>query len=198
MKVGIAITQDFYLAGEIRILVFNMLLDTRSKHILVLNTGSLLIIGLKIKNRWQNLMKFLPIQMSLWWQEGMEISIEKYFWLRRWWSTSATSKEILVTATQMLGVHDQVPTADSSRNHIYCKCCSWLNGLCNVQWETVLRGYPDLAVCTMATICIESESTIDYGIVFKRITENAPVPISPLESLVLLQFEQLKRLCFWS
>lgn len=79
MKVGIAITQDFYLAGEIRILVFNMLLDTRSKHILVLNTGSLLIIGLKIKNRWQNLMKFLPIQMSLWWQEGMEISIEKIF-----------------------------------------------------------------------------------------------------------------------
>lgn len=62
--------------------------------------------------------------------------------------------------------------------------------------RTVLRGYPDLAVCTMATICIESESTIDYGIVFKRITENAPVPISPLESLVLLQFEQLKRLCF--
>ncbi|GAA0153958.1 kinase [Lithospermum erythrorhizon] len=35
----------------------------------------------------------------------------------------------------------------------------------------------------MAKICLEAESTIDYPDVFKRIMNNAPVPMSPLESL---------------
>ncbi|MBD4020350.1 hypothetical protein GUI04_15315, partial [Xanthomonas citri pv. citri] len=32
-------------------------------------------------------------------------------------------------------------------------------------------------------ICIEAENTINYSDVFKRIAANAPVPMSPLESL---------------
>ncbi|KAK4409267.1 Pyruvate kinase, cytosolic isozyme [Sesamum angolense] len=49
--------------------------------------------------------------------------------------------------------------------------------------ETAAGAYPDLAVRTMAKICLEAESTINYGDVFKRIMANAPVPMSPLESL---------------
>ncbi|KAG9156112.1 hypothetical protein Leryth_023834 [Lithospermum erythrorhizon] len=41
----------------------------------------------------------------------------------------------------------------------------------------------EFAVRTMAKICLEAESTIDYPDVFKRIMNNAPVPMSPLESL---------------
>ncbi|PNX72522.1 pyruvate kinase, partial [Trifolium pratense] len=41
----------------------------------------------------------------------------------------------------------------------------------------------ELAVRTMAKICVEAESTIDYGDVFKRIMQHSPVPMSPLESL---------------
>ncbi|KAK4440409.1 Pyruvate kinase, cytosolic isozyme [Sesamum alatum] len=44
-------------------------------------------------------------------------------------------------------------------------------------------AYPDLAVRTMAKICLEAESTINYGDVFRRIMVNARVPMSPLESL---------------
>ncbi|KAL4562767.1 hypothetical protein LXL04_026797 [Taraxacum kok-saghyz] len=36
---------------------------------------------------------------------------------------------------------------------------------------------------TMARIYIEAENTINYSDVFKRIAANAPVPMSPLESL---------------
>ncbi|XP_058746291.1 uncharacterized protein LOC131619184 [Vicia villosa] len=49
--------------------------------------------------------------------------------------------------------------------------------------ETTVRAYPELAVRTMAKICVEAESTIDYGDVFKRIMQHLPVPLSPLESL---------------
>lgn len=46
-----------------------------------------------------------------------------------------------------------------------------------------LQAYPELAVHTMSKMCIEAESTIDYGDAFKRIMANTPVPMSPLESL---------------
>ncbi|KAK3177272.1 hypothetical protein Dsin_032814 [Dipteronia sinensis] len=49
--------------------------------------------------------------------------------------------------------------------------------------ETAAGAYPELAVRTMAKICLEAESTLDYGDVFKRIMQHSPVPMSPLESL---------------
>jgi pyruvate kinase len=49
--------------------------------------------------------------------------------------------------------------------------------------ETAAGAYPELAVQTMAKICVEAESTLDYGDVFKRTTKHSPVPMSPLESL---------------
>ncbi|KAE8674990.1 Pyruvate kinase, cytosolic isozyme [Hibiscus syriacus] len=49
--------------------------------------------------------------------------------------------------------------------------------------ETAAGAYPELAIRTMAKICVEAESTLDYGDVFKRIMEHSPVPMSPLESL---------------
>ncbi|XWS73396.1 hypothetical protein CRYUN_Cryun02cG0124600 [Craigia yunnanensis] len=49
--------------------------------------------------------------------------------------------------------------------------------------ETAAGAYSELAVWTMAKICVEAESTLDYGDVFKRIMEYSPVPMSPLESL---------------
>ena len=36
----------------------------------------------------------------------------------------------------------------------------------------------------MAKICREAENFINYGDLFKRIMENAPMPMSPMESLV--------------
>ncbi|TXG59328.1 hypothetical protein EZV62_013901 [Acer yangbiense] len=35
----------------------------------------------------------------------------------------------------------------------------------------------------MARICLEAEDFIDYGDLFKRIMETAPMPMSPLESV---------------
>ncbi|KAL5070913.1 hypothetical protein RYX36_021800 [Vicia faba] len=49
--------------------------------------------------------------------------------------------------------------------------------------ETTAGGYPELVVRTMAKICVEVESTLDYGDMFKRIMHHLPVPMSPLESL---------------
>nr|GEX77324.1 RNA-directed DNA polymerase, eukaryota, reverse transcriptase zinc-binding domain protein [Tanacetum cinerariifolium] len=44
-------------------------------------------------------------------------------------------------------------------------------------------AYPEVAVKTMAKICMEAESTIDYSVAYKMIIANALVPMSPLEIL---------------
>jgi pyruvate kinase len=49
--------------------------------------------------------------------------------------------------------------------------------------ETAAGAYPELAVQTMAKICLQAESCVDHGAVFKSIMASAPVPMSPLESL---------------
>nr|GEW32090.1 pyruvate kinase [Tanacetum cinerariifolium] len=58
--------------------------------------------------------------------------------------------------------------------------------------ETTTSAYPEVTVQTMAKICIEAESTIDYSYAYKMITANAPVPMTPLESLTSFAVGKLK------
>ncbi|RRT85354.1 hypothetical protein B296_00010303 [Ensete ventricosum] len=49
--------------------------------------------------------------------------------------------------------------------------------------ETAAGVHPDLAVETTTKICLEAESYLDYGAVFKQLMAAAPATTSPLESL---------------
>ena len=49
--------------------------------------------------------------------------------------------------------------------------------------ESAAGEYPELTVMIMAHICIEVESSLDYGDILKELIRSTPLPIIPLESL---------------
>ena len=49
--------------------------------------------------------------------------------------------------------------------------------------ESAVGTYPVLTVKIMAHICVEVESSLNYGVIFKELIRSTPLPMSPLESI---------------
>ncbi|KAJ8759981.1 hypothetical protein K2173_010837 [Erythroxylum novogranatense] len=154
------------------------LLGKHAKNILLMS--KVLLRGGKLDDILANTDAFMVARGDL----GMEIPIKKIFIAQKVmiYKCNIQGKPVVI-ATQML--ESMIKSPRSTRAEATDVANAVLDGTDCVMLsgETAAGAYPELAVRTMAKICVEAESTLDYGDVFKRIMQHSPAPMSPLESL---------------
>lgn len=127
---------------------------------------------------------------------GMEIPTEKIFLAQKMMIDKCNGKgKPVVTATQML--ESMIKSPRPTRAEATDVANAVLDGTDAVMLsgETANGINPDVAVGIMARICREAEMAIDYATLFKDLCRNAPVPMSPLESLASSAVRTANKIC---